>query len=120
MAIFSIVCIKYFTYNLPFQCFDAKGEDFCIPREDKCTKANIQEQCQKTCGLCQETETTTEAGGSTTEAEASTTEAGASTTEAEASTAEAGASTTEAGASTTEVGASTAPAVSDIYVYVYV
>ena len=36
-----------------FQCVDAKGEEWCQSKIDKCDKQNIIAHCEKTCGVCQ-------------------------------------------------------------------
>ena len=96
-----------------FQCVDESGEDFCVSKQDKCDKANIQEQCQKTCGLCPEAETTVPASTTT---EGSTGASITSTVGEETSTADGGSSTTTNGeGSTTPSGETTAAPVSEIY-----
>merc|ERR1712079_470585 len=34
-------------------CVDAKGEELCLSKIDKCDKQNIIAHCEKTCGVCQ-------------------------------------------------------------------
>ena len=38
---------------ISFQCVDAKGEEWCQSKIDKCDKQNIIAHCEKTCGVCQ-------------------------------------------------------------------
>ena len=39
--------------NFSFQCVDAKGEEWCQSKIDKCDKQNIIAHCEKTCGVCE-------------------------------------------------------------------
>merc|ERR1712223_1695556 len=67
----------------PDPCVDAKGEEFCLSKIDKCDKTNIIAHCEKTCGKCQvdtTVATTTMAADNTTTVDEETTTPSGKTT----------------------------------------